>query len=452
MKVLKNVFQVALSNIINFGTSFIIGFILPAVLSVADYGYYREYTLFLSFAYLVNLGFNDGIYIKYGGAEQEDLDETVVREEHNFVIIFQLIIMAIMVIGSLILGNLNYAFFSIAAFFVTTTTYHQNFLQATGDFKTYSNGNIMKSVLYVILLIIGIFIFKNDNYAFYVLLNILSLAIAFFYYDYKYNRVFGLTKAWNTDGKGQLFKTGIFILIANMSLTFVGNVGNWVVNRGFPIEDFAQYSFQNSLLNVILLVINAIGLVFYNVISKNDDPKIAAMIKDISLLLGIISGLAFFAFEIVINWLLPEYNPSITILSMTFIAIPYILISKILIANLYKTSRSEKKYFKDSALYALFSLAFVYVVFLVTHNMLAIALATTLCYMLWFFYTTYFQFDFLKGSIKELVLLVFHGIILFVTTNILPIWSGIIVYSLFLVVTLYFYRNKLGKIVGFLTR
>ena len=73
MKVLKNVFQVALSNVINFGTSFIIGFILPAVLSVADYGYYREYTLYLSFAYLVNLGFNDGIYIKYGGAEKEKI-------------------------------------------------------------------------------------------------------------------------------------------------------------------------------------------------------------------------------------------------------------------------------------------------------------------------------------------------------------------------------------------
>lgn len=452
MKVLKNVFQVALSNVINFGTSFIIGFILPAVLSVADYGYYREYTLYLSFAYLVNLGFNDGIYIKYGGAERKDLDDTVVREEHNFVIVFQLIIMALMLAGSAILGDLNFVFFSIAAFFVTTTTYHQNFLQATGDFKTYSNGNIMKSVLYVLLLVIGIFVFENDNYVFYVILNILSLAIAYVYYDYKYSRSFGLTTTWNPKGKTQLFRTGIFILIANMSLTFVGNVGNWVVNNGFPIEDFAQYSFQNSLLNVILLVVNAIGLVFYNVISKNDDPKIAAMIKDICLLLGVISGLTFFVFEFAINWLLPQYNPSITILSMTFISIPYILISKILIANLYKTSRSETKYFKDSVLYALFSLVFVYVVFLVTHSMLAIAIATTICYMLWFFYTTYFQFEFLRGNNKELALLLVHSIVLYVTTNVIHNWTGIIVYLIFLMITLYFYRNKLSTMISFLTR
>src|SRR5690625_7813403 len=124
MKVLKSVFQVALSNIINFGTSFIIGFILPAVLSVADYGYYREYMLYISFAYLVNLGFNDGIYIKYGGTEPEDLDETIVREEHNFVIVFQLIIIVLMLVGSIILGYLNNVFFSFAPFFVRTTTYH----------------------------------------------------------------------------------------------------------------------------------------------------------------------------------------------------------------------------------------------------------------------------------------------------------------------------------------
>ena len=67
MKLLKNIFRVALANIVNFGSSFIVGFILPAVLTVAAYGHYKEYTLYLSFVYIFNLGFNDGVYIKYGG-------------------------------------------------------------------------------------------------------------------------------------------------------------------------------------------------------------------------------------------------------------------------------------------------------------------------------------------------------------------------------------------------
>lgn len=452
MKLIKNVFQVALSNIINFGTSFIIGFILPAVLSVADYGYYREYSLYLSFAYLVNLGFNDGIYIKYGGAEIDELDADTVREEHNFVLLFQFGLMLLMVAIFTFTGNINLIFFSIAAFFVTTTTYHQNFLQATGNFKTYANGNIMKSLLYVGLLIIGIFVLQNNNFVFYIILNIMSLGIAFLYYDYKYYRDFGLTRTWNTEGKGQLFKTGIFILIANMSLTFVGNVGNWVVNNGFPIEDFAQYSFQNSLLNVILLVVNAIGLVFYNVISKNKDEKLSTMIRDISLILGVLSGNAFFAFKLIINLFLPQYNPSLEILSMTFIAIPYILISKILIANLYKTSRPERKYFKDSVIYAASSLAFVYVVYILTHSMLAIALATTICYVAWFFYTTHNEFGFLKSRPKEITLLIVHAFVMFLTTNIIQNWSGLLIYLAFSLVVVFMFRHKLANMLAFLRR
>ncbi len=452
MKVIKSVFQVALSNIINFGTSFILGFILPAVLTVADYGYYREFTLYLSFAYLVNLGFNDGIYIKYGGDELEELDRNTVNAEHNFIIIFQLIIAVLMVLIFTISDNMNLVFFSIAAFFVTTTTYHQNFLQAIGEFKTYSNGNILKSLIYVLMLMFGIFVIGNEEYTFYIILNILSLAIAYFYYTFKYTKTFGLSTTWNISGKGQLFRTGIFILIANMSLTFVGNVGNWVVNNGFSIEDFAQYSFQNSLLNVILLVVNAIGLVFYNVISKNKDEKIGMMIKDICILLGILSGLGFFVFKYVINWLLPQYNPSLEILSMTFIAIPYILISKILIANLYKTSRSERKYFTHSVLYAVSSLAFVYGVHLLTHSMLAIAMATTMCYVAWFLYTSNYEFDYLKGTIKEFSLLILHAIVLFLTTNVVQNWYSPVIYLLFSILVIYLYRNRLSTMVQFVKR
>ena len=84
MKTLKNILNVAMSNIVGFGTSFIVGFILPGILTVAQYGSYRQYTLYLSFTYLFHLGFADGIYIKYGGKELNELDHNVIRDEHNF--------------------------------------------------------------------------------------------------------------------------------------------------------------------------------------------------------------------------------------------------------------------------------------------------------------------------------------------------------------------------------
>src|SRR5699024_7523699 len=129
------------------------------------------------------------------------------------------------------------------------------FLQATGEFSVYSKGNIYKSVFYVAILLIATLLLQSDNYAFYIALNVLSLVFIFVFYEWNRYKQYGLPKNVSTKNKGAIFRIGIFVLIANMSLTFVGNVGNWVVNFGFSIEEFAQYSFQNSVLNVMLLII-----------------------------------------------------------------------------------------------------------------------------------------------------------------------------------------------------
>ncbi len=447
MKLLKNIIGVAFSNIASFGTSFIIGFILPAILSVADYGYYREYTLYLSFAYLFNLGFNDGIYIKYGGKDQEELSEEVVNSEHNFVMIFQLIVMGLMLIYSIIQGNMVLALFSIATFFVSMNTYHQNFLQATGEFSVYSKGNIYKSVFYVAILLVATLLLQSDNYAFYIALNVLSLVFIFVFYEWHRYKQYGLPKNVSTKNKGTIFRIGIFVLIANMSLTFVGNVGNWVVNFGFSIEEFAQYSFQNSVLNVMLLIINAVGMVFYNVISKHENRSILRVIKELSLLLGIFGGAAFFIFAFIIEVFLPDYVPAIPLLSMTFIAIPYIMISKILIANVYKSKRSETKYFRDSLLFAVFSFLLVGGVFLITNSMTAIALATTFCYIFWYIYTSRIEFHYLSGGSREFILLASHVVWFYITSNIFSIRIGFIAYLVYLGIILFMYKDRMKEIV-----
>lgn len=83
-------------------------------------------------------------------------------------------------------------------------------------------------------------------------------------------------------------------MLANISMTFVANIGSWIVNLSFSIEDFAQYSFQNSLLNVVLLIVNAVGMVFYNKLAQRDNIEWLDKIKYSCLLIGIYSGFLFY--------------------------------------------------------------------------------------------------------------------------------------------------------------
>lgn len=446
MKTLKNILNVALSNIVGFGTSFIVGFILPGILTVAQYGSYRQYTLYLSFTYLFHLGFADGIYIKYGGDSIESLDNEVVRNEHNFANAFQFAMFIGMFTISLITRDPVLILFSVVTFFSNVTTYHSNFLQAIGQFKDFTIASMFRSISYIVMLLIGIFLFKSENYVFYIVLNVISYILMYIYYEYKFVKRSGFNPSFTVKDKFEIFRVGFLILLANMSLTFVGNIGSWIANWGFPIEQFAQYSFQNSVLNVIILIVNAVALVFYNLISKTDNPKVANVIKQLTLLLGIFGGLAFFVFKWIIEFFLPAYTPSIELLSITFVSIPYIMISKIVISNLYKAKRSEKKYIRDSILYALAAFAFVYVVFLLIQSLSGIAWATTLCYFLWYKYVSQREFTHLKGDTSEWVLILSHVLVFYLTANFLNIYIGFIVYAIYLLAILGLKRVELQGI------
>lgn len=450
MKLLKNIFNVALSNIVGFGTSFLINFMLPAILTVVDYANYKEYILYISFTYLFNLGYNDGVYIKYGGKDPDELDSKVVQEEHNFVIVFQALVFLLMLGFSIWRQNIILICFSFATLFDTINIYHQNLLQATGQFHIYSRGNIIKSAFNIIILLIAIFLFRSTNYVVYIAINVLTFFFIASYYEWYFVKQWGRTWAFNLKGKFDLFRIGFFILIANMSITFVGNVGAWVVNGRYPREAFGYYSFQNSVLNVILLIVNAVGMVFYNVISKRRDFALLNVIKKACIYLGLLAGLAFFVFKEIIHYFLPDYIPAIGLLSITFIAIPYIMLSRILIGNLYKTSTSEKVYFRDSVIYAGLSLLFVWGTDVIFGQLRMVAVATTLCYVFWFLYTTNIKFSSLKTQGREWVLLISHFIIFYITANLMGTLPGLILYILYLLTVMAFNRQDLKDMIAIL--
>lgn len=445
----KNILRVTAANIAHFGSSFIVGFVLPAVLTVSAYGHYKEYTLYISFVYLFNLGFNDGIYIKYGGENPEKVNRKELHSEHNFVRLFQFIMFIPVLIFSIVIRDMVLLFFSFSTFFITMNTFHQNYTQAVGMFKTFSNGNILKSVFYISSLLIGVFVLRSDNYFVYITMSVLSYLLVFLYYEYMFYKNYGFDREWNLEGKFDIFKVGFFILIANMSLTFVGNVGNWVVNFGFEIEDFAIYSFQNSILNVLLLIVNAVGLVFYNVISKNEDKKMLRLTKRICLLLGVFGGIGFYVFKFIIEVFLSSYTASLPLLSITFIAIPYIMISKILIANLYKSRKNETKYFRHSTIFAGSSFVFVGAVYLITNNLIAIAFATTICYIVWFLYTTRIEYVFLKSTNKELALLISHMVVFYYCATSFSLITGFFLYLAYLVLVAMVFRRELKDLLIF---
>ena len=91
MNLKKAVIKVFSANFLQLISSLIVGFIVPIILSIEGYANLKTYTLYISYIAFLNLGFIDGLYIKYGGKKIENIDKRILKGEHNFLFVFQLI-------------------------------------------------------------------------------------------------------------------------------------------------------------------------------------------------------------------------------------------------------------------------------------------------------------------------------------------------------------------------
>ena len=114
-------------------------------------------------------------------------------------------------------------------------------------------------------------------------------------------------------------RVGIFILIGNICVILISSIGGWIVQFFFKIEDFAYYSFAVAMLNMILLVINAIALTFYNYIARNENRSFNTS-KNVLIVLGALAGSAYFFLQLVIELALPEYKLALSIIAISFMA------------------------------------------------------------------------------------------------------------------------------------
>lgn len=452
MKLLSNILKVLSSSIITFSSNFIIGFILPLYLSIAEYGYYREFILYFNYFYILNLGFNEGLYIKYGGKSLKEIDTDQLQKEHNTTILIQFIICSILLVIGVIMNSSMIIVFSIAVFFSNVAYFHQLVQQALSEFSEYSRSNTIKGISTILTMLIALILFQGRTHTYYIVALLVAQVILFIYCEYHFystmkNRVRSFSTAAHTK---IVFRIGIFMLAANFLRVLVGSIGQWLVKVFTDIEGFAQYSLAGSMLSVVLLVINSVAAVFYTVISRNKDTAKLVAIKNLLLLFGIFSGLAYFVLYYVIGYLLPDYIPSLEYMKYLILCVPYLMVINVIATNLYKTQVNEKKYFLNMLSMLILTIGVIAVLFIIFENPVVAAIGTTLVYIIWYYIMTMRTFPFLKNNIRYNLLLLSHFVVYLVCGSILTNFTGMIVYVLYCFVAIIICKQDIYSILSYL--
>lgn len=90
------------ANFVSLAIGGLTNFLLPRFLSIESYANIKTYALYISYAGFFSLGYNDGMYLKYGGKSINDIRQQLGRNYFNYIIV-ELLMLAVSFTVSIVL-------------------------------------------------------------------------------------------------------------------------------------------------------------------------------------------------------------------------------------------------------------------------------------------------------------------------------------------------------------
>lgn len=443
------------ANTITLLIGVIVTFIIPKVISIDEYGYFKMFTFYLGFLGFFHLGFNDGIYVNYGDYDYENIPREKFRTYFKFLLIFQVLIAVLVTIGTMSFvenpeKRIICFFLALNIILLNLTCYFEFLSQIIRRFKFYSFNTILSKILYIVA-VSFILLLKYEKAIYLIIaqtiINLLTLLIYIIYYR-EVN--FGKYKPLITmkeDIKKNI-KIGFFIMLGNFVSIIIIGVDRIFISKFFTVHDFAMYSFAVSLLSMIYILLNGIRSVIYPYLTRSSEKNLNKTYETMKTYIFIILGYAlssYFIFEIIVLGFLPKYKE---VLYITPIIFPTVLLSgeiNIVTSNFYKSLKLEKEYTRNNLIAVAVSLISIVIAFLVFRSKEAIATSSLLSFYIWElcgdgFFKKHLGIKVSKHHIAEILV-----IVLFLYLSFKMVWyKGFILYLCgFTLIVLIFFKNEI---------
>ncbi|MEF3692823.1 MAG: oligosaccharide flippase family protein [Acholeplasmataceae bacterium] len=459
---LKSVLLVVLSNIVKLFGSIIVSFVIPRLLGIMDYGFYKIFALYSTYFALTHLGFVDGIYLKYGGKKISDLKENDFRSYFKFFLLLQFTLLICGTTLSLFAissdRKLIFLLLFINTFFININNYFQILSQMTSRFKEFTTRTMFQTVLTLIAVFI-VYYLKITDYYVYVSLIISVNLIIFIWYIYTYRQlIFGHKTAF-FEIKHDIFKLfvlGLPLMLSNIASTFVLATDKQIVEIFFSLEIFSVYSFAYSMLAMITVMVSAISVVLFPVLKKSEEtiPSNYSRLNAIVISLVCIGLVGYFPLVFIIHKFLPQYILSVKILR---IALPGLLLSSSITAikhNFFKVKNKNIDFLLISILCIIISVILNLLAYFLFKDVVYIAISSVIGMIFWYLILELYLVKNFHVSWLRNALMIFIGLIGFYSiTSIQYFYLSFALYFVFSFTTvIIFNKNNVKSVLGLYKR
>ncbi len=84
--------------------------IIPKVIGVKEYGFWQLYIFYTNYVGVLHFGWIDGMYLKYGGLDYDELDSSYFKSQFSYFIVFESLVTVLIAAFGLIVDSGNNQF------------------------------------------------------------------------------------------------------------------------------------------------------------------------------------------------------------------------------------------------------------------------------------------------------------------------------------------------------
>lgn len=462
---IKDILKVSISNIIKLLAGVLVGFLLPRIIGVTDYGYYKTFTLYATYVGLFHFGINDGIYLYFGGKDFKELNKKDFRGYFRSLLFIELSISIIVAAIAIFALEADYRFIflclSIYLVFNNLTVYFQYISQATRRFSELSIRNIIQSMCISLGVIVCAYLYRYKNvyisYKTYTIIYISVFAFLTFWYIYTYRSItigkgINNTKAFASIVK--FVKLGMPLMIANLCSSLILSLDRQFVNILFSTNTYAVYAFAYNMLALITTATSAVAVVLYPNLKRMDDNTLKIYfdrLVRIILIIVFVGLSSYFPLNLFVNWFLPQYSNSLPIFRIIYPGLAVSSAVTIVIHNYYKTTGKNLLFFRQSVVILVISGCLNFIAYRIFGTTNSISWASIFTMIMWYlisisFFVKKYYIRWVKTFIYMIIMmLAFYSISLLSNQ-----WVGMIIYFLvFCIISIIFFKDYIMKIIGF---
>lgn len=464
-KFTRNVAMVAFSNILTILSGVLAGFVLPKIMGVTDYGYYKIFTLYYTYVGILSFGFVDGIYLLFAGKNYDSLDKNKFLLFTRFMCIFQIIITIIITGISLIFIKSYYGFIfmfiGIGLITNNITSYYQYISQITYRFKELAIRNTIKSLLTIISILILLFIYEfydidviTYQIYIYVFTSINIFLLIWYIYSYK-DITFGKIRN-KIEIKREIFhifRVGMPLLLSNLVGTLILTIDRQFVSILFDTDTYSIYAFAYNMLNLVTTAISAISTVLYPSLKVKTEDELKDNYDKLNGIIFIIVAtcmLAYFPLVLIVNWFLPEYKNSLIIFQVIFPSLLFNTSITVVMSNYYKSLNLVNSYFVKSITALLLAFIANMIAYYTFKTPISISIASVIVSIIWYFMMEVtiikrWKTIYIKNTLFSLLVLICFYVITYFIKNIYV--SGFTYLSSLIILIVIFQKNNFLNLI-----